>query len=248
MNYMGSKNKVAKYIVPIIEQKIVENKVNTYVEPFVGGANIIDKVNCDTKVGCDNQKYLIALLQNLDKIGLLPDEVSKEHYDDVREAYKTKSEKYPDWYVEAIGFLASYNGRFFDGGYSGIRVTKGGIRNYYDESKRNLEAQVSDLRAVDFMLGDYKTTSSSYENAVIYCDPPYQNTKKYKSSQEFDYQEFWDWCRKMSEKNIVLVSEHSAPDDFQCIWEKPVKRSIGRKANKATEKLFEIKPHREIVS
>ena len=43
MVYMGSKAKYAKYIIPILQRAIDENKVNTYIECFVGGANIIDK-------------------------------------------------------------------------------------------------------------------------------------------------------------------------------------------------------------
>ena len=43
----------------------------------------------------------------------------------------------------------------------------------------------------------------------------------------------------MSKENICLISELNAPDDFECIWEQEVSRSI--KANdksKAVEKLF----------
>ena len=55
------------------------------------------------------------------------------------------------------------------------------------------------------------------------------------------YDAFWDWCFKMSEKNIVLVSEHSARNDFKSIWEMPVKRTIdNQKRVPAVEKLFEL--------
>lgn len=44
---------------------------------------------------------------------------------------------------------------------------------------------------------------------------------------------------KLSENNIVLVSELTAPDDWVCIWEKDVSRSIKvTDKTKATEKLF----------
>lgn len=61
----------------------------------------------------------------------LPDEITKEEYDAVRKSYQDGDGKYPDWYVGAIGFLASYNGKFF-GGRAGIVKTKiGTMRNYY---------------------------------------------------------------------------------------------------------------------
>lgn len=37
MKYMGSKSRIAKYIVPILQECIDSNHVTTYIEPFVGG-------------------------------------------------------------------------------------------------------------------------------------------------------------------------------------------------------------------
>ena len=49
MKYLGSKNRIAKHILPIMEQ-YRENR--TWVEPFVCGANMIDKVN-GNRIGSD---------------------------------------------------------------------------------------------------------------------------------------------------------------------------------------------------
>ena len=47
---MGSKSRVAKYIVPIIQEKIDKNNVTTYIEPFVGGgAMLLIKSDAKTK-------------------------------------------------------------------------------------------------------------------------------------------------------------------------------------------------------
>ena len=37
MKYMGSKAKVARYIVPIIQEQIERSGYETYLEPFCGG-------------------------------------------------------------------------------------------------------------------------------------------------------------------------------------------------------------------
>ena len=37
MKYVGSKNRIAKDIVPIIQKYIDENNITEYYEPFVGG-------------------------------------------------------------------------------------------------------------------------------------------------------------------------------------------------------------------
>ena len=237
---MGSKSRIAKYIVPIIQRYIDENNIDTYIEPFVGGANIIDKISCKNKIASDNHKYLIAMFNNLDKINTLPDFIDKEHYSEVRECFNNNLNTYQDWYIGAVGFLSSYNGRFFDGGYSGIITTKTGVqRNYYDEAKRNLLEQIPHLKDISFQYGDYEDFYNNVSGCLLYCDIPYKNTKQYGTSKNFDYNRFWSWTKNMSKKNIVLVSEHTAPDDWECIWKQEVKRTIDNtKRVKAIEKLF----------
>ena len=43
MEYVGSKNRIASELAPIIQSFITEN-TKGYFEPFVGGANMIDKI------------------------------------------------------------------------------------------------------------------------------------------------------------------------------------------------------------
>ena len=45
---MGSKNRIKKYILPIIQKYV--DKSEGYLEPFVGGAN---GIVCDKKIGAD---------------------------------------------------------------------------------------------------------------------------------------------------------------------------------------------------
>lgn len=240
MKYMGSKSRIKKYIVPIIQDIIDKNEIKLYIEPMVGGANIIDNIKCDIKVGNDISTPLIALWQHLQKTnGLdLPDDVTREHYNDVRQNKNTG--KYPMWYVGAIGFLSSFNGKYFEGGYAKPTLDKsnGRIRNFYDESKRNILNQLPNVKDVIFTNEDYRDMSKT-KNAVIYCDIPYENTTSYQSCNNFNHNQFWDWCRDISKDNIVLVSELNAPEDFVCIWKRNVLRSLNSKnKNRAVEKLF----------
>lgn len=239
IKYMGSKSRIKKRILPIIQNYIDKNNVSVYVEPFVGGANVIDGIDCKKRIGCDYNKYLIALLKRVrDDLPLL-DEVPRELYNEVRA--NKDSGKYEDWFVGNVGFLASYNGRWFDGGYakSGYEKTKNGerLRDYYQESKRNILKQSKLLKDIDFHHMDYMDLNIS--DAVIYCDPPYEDTKKYANSQSFNHKQFWDTVRKWSETNVVIVSEENAPDDFECIWQQEVSRSIkATDKTKSVEKLF----------
>jgi len=233
---MGSKSRISKYIVPIIQKSIDDSGYTTYIEPFCGGCNIIDSVRADNRVANDINPFLISLYEAVVHRGeKLPDIITREEYAKVR----SNQSLFPMWYVGAVGFLASYNGKFF-GGYSGIVHTRGGVRNYYDEAKRNLEAQVPSLRGIEFSYTDYNAILPKH--AVVYCDPPYVGTTRYGGTIEFDHSRFWEYIRYISKNNIVFVSEQCAPEDFDCVWQNPVVRTLDKSTRTvAIEKLFQYK-------
>lgn len=225
---MGSKSKIADYIVPIIQSHIAISGSKTYIEPFCGGCNVIDKIKAKNRIAADKNKYLIALFKHLQSGGRLPDAVTKEEYDKV----KADKEKFPAWYVGAVGFLASFNGRFFDGGYANSIE-----RNYFRESRNNILKQIQNIADIDFMVKDYREFSP--KGCVVYCDPPYDETKEYGIAKTFDRLEFWQIMRDWSQCNTVLISEQRAPEDFIAVWEKKVERTMKAKEHfRATEKLF----------
>lgn len=214
MKYVGSKNRISKQLVPIIQSYIDDNDIKTYWEPFCGGANMIDKIKCERRVASDIHPYLIALLKQAQiDVSCFPETISKEEY----KAVRSNPSEYPDWYVALVGFCASYNSKWFGGYANNVKTKTGIVRNYTDEAIRNLVKQAPQLKGVIFYQYDYRDITG-IKNAVIYCDPPYQYTTKY-STGDFDYEEFYEWVRKMSKDNIVLVSEYNMPDDFECIWE-----------------------------
>lgn len=61
MKYMGSKSRITKDLAPIIQKVIDDNLISCYIEPFVGGSNMIEKINCNKKIGSDSNNYLIEL-------------------------------------------------------------------------------------------------------------------------------------------------------------------------------------------
>lgn len=234
MVYMGSKSRIAKEIVPIIQSYIDNNNIHNYLEPFVGGGNVIDKVKCEHKYASDVQPYLIALLKQTQKdISVFPETITLEEYKNV----KDNKEKYPDWYVGLVGFCASFGGRYF-GGYA---RDKQGNRNHSNERIRNLIKQSPNLKDIQFTCCDFRNIKPTIKNFVIYCDIPYKNSTKYKTD-DFPYDEFYAWCRQMAKNNIVLVSEYNMPDDFECIWQKEIKTSLcidrAKTDSKRVEKLF----------
>ena len=238
MKYMGSKARIAKYIVPII-QKAIDESGYDYIEPFCGGCNIIDKIKTNKRIASDNNKYLIALWKHLldNPLADYPEEISREEYNHVR----LHKELYDDWYIGYVGFLASYNGRFFDGGYAKEIISKTGkVRNYYKEAKRNIMKQLPNLIGVEFLNKEYNELNPYH--MVVYADPPYYNKTTYTTSQNFNYNYFWGIMREWSKDNIVFISEETAPEDFECIWKQEIIRTQDNKSrSKTIERLFKLR-------
>ena len=242
MVYMGSKAKYAEYIVPILQKTINENNVDTYIECFVGGANVIDKIKCENRFGYDRSDTLIALLslaaEDFDKV--LKDG-NRELWDKGK-AYVKDGIMPDDMTLAEIGameFFASFSNGGFPRGYAKNTTT----RNYFQEAYRNMEKQAPNLKGINFKAQNYWELEP-VKGAVIYLDPPYQNTKHYgyANQTKMDYDKFWNWVREISKDNYVFVSEQTAPDDFEAIWTQNVKRTNGKDNNfKAVEKLFKLK-------
>ena len=226
MRYMGSKNKLSKELVPII-QSYIKDDTKGYIEPFVGGANIIDKVVCHKKIGCDSNKVLIELLnyvKNIDNV--LPDVILEDEYIKV----KNNKENYDLWYLGFIGFCASFGAKYFNGYARDSKNDNSG--SWSRGAIKNIEKQRVLLKDIKFINSDFRNIPKDKLNSyVIYCDIPYKNTTKYKTG-DFPYEEFYDWCEEVSRDNVVLISEYTMPEDrFKCIWSKEVKNNIGSGVN-----------------
>jgi len=238
MKYVGSKNRLSKELAPIIQKCINDNDIEMYYEPFVGGANLIDKIKCNKRIGNDIHKELISLFKQLQTGWKPPLHISEDEYNKV----KNNKENYPDYYIGLVGFNATFGSKYFGGYARGFKADKTTPRDIPNEAIRNLIQQIPNIIDVQFTNKNYLDIDcSELRNAAIYCDPPYQGTTKY-STSSFNYEEFWNWVRKMSKSNFVFVSEYNAPDDFECIWSKSVTTSLKvHKHENRVEKLFTYK-------
>jgi len=231
MVYMGGKGALAKYILPVV---LADRKPDQwYVEPFVGGFNMMDKVT-GLRLGNDLNKYVIAIFLELLKGWEPPENVTEDQYN----AVKANRDKYPDHIVGLFGFFTTYAGKWFGG------FARSESRNYYKEGVRNIKRQLPALKGVVIRNETYQNLKLP-PKAIIYCDPPYANTTAYRGG--FDSVRFWDWARlKVTEGHSVFVSEYSAPDDFCCVWERATKVTLQRHGSKErTERLF-IYKHRDL--
>ena len=239
MQYVGSKNKLSKDLAPIIQSYINED-TKGYLEPCVGGANMIDKIKCNKRIGCDIHKQLIALLQYA-QLNELPETVTENEYKTV----KNNKDNFPDWYVGLVGFCGSFGAKYF-GGFARRYNKDGSLFDVPRQAINALRRQVPNIKDIVFKNIAFQELSlNEIKGYVIYCDIPYKGTTKY-ATNNFPYEQFYDWVKVISKYNTVLISEYSMPPEFTCIWQKELKTSLGSGINKdsdkvRTEKLFTYK-------
>lgn len=237
MKYLGGKTRLAKHLLAVM---LKDRKPNQYyVEPFVGGGSVIERVE-GNRIANDINPFVVACLKALSEGWLPPEEVSKEFYQELRKRFKEgliTEEGFP--LVGYVGFACSFKGKFWNGFANPTKT-----RNYIDESFRNAVKQAPKLKGIEFHSVPYQELVIP-KDSIIYCDIPYKGTTTYKGVDSFNYEEFWDWCRnKKQEGHKVFISEYQAPEDFTCVFEKrhfTVLNAHNQATKKTVERLFELK-------
>lgn len=213
---MGSKNRISKHILPIINSHRKLDQV--YVEPFVGGANMLDKIQGKC-IASDSNEYLIEMYKKVMMGWMPPKSFTESKYNHI----KNNKDEYPKEIVAYVGFALSYGGKWF----GGWRRDSKKIRNYVQESYNNAEIQFAVLRNkdIEFTHGLYDEIVIP-NTSLIYCDPPYNGTTSYKN--KFDSYKFYDWCIEMTKQgHDVFVSEYDIEVKyFKKLWHKAMSSSL----------------------
>lgn len=234
---MGSKARLAKDLLPIILKDRKPGQF--YVEPFVGGANMIDKVT-GNRIGYDSNQWVINALEFIRDSALPTNDFEFDEDDYVACANAIRNGGELPFHEGLVGYaLICFSfGAKWAGGWSRGKKSNGEPRDYVAEQYRANIKQKELLQGVRFYARSYCEIELP-EKSIIYCDPPYAGTTKYKD--DFDHAAFWEWCRlKTREGHSVYISEYAAPDDFRCIWQKHTTVSVSKngKHKKSIEKLF----------
>lgn len=234
MRYQGGKSRIAQNIASVISVR----GGDCFVSLFCGSCAVESKVQgFSRKILNDRHQYLIALLQGVQRGYELPESITPEQYRHIRE-HKDDDPTLAGF----VGFGCSFGGKWF-GGYA--RNATG--TNYAAQSKRSLLKDMATLQDATFVCADYRRVCIP-PRAVIYADPPYNNTTGYHGDR-FDSAEFWIAMRLLADTgHTVFVSEQEAPPDIQCVWERKFTRTLDRnKSNQfsVTEKLFFL-PAKEV--
>ena len=248
MNYMGSKRKYCKYIVPIIQKYINENNITTFVDCFCGGANLADNIQCENVICNDLSPTLIDLHKQAQKdFSKIPSEGSREYWDLAYAEWKrlvTNPNYKPLMPLFVIGAIEWY-GSFCCGGFPRGYAKNFGNSKYYQENYNSHKKQVEkeNYKKIQFICGSYdKIPNLSKENTLLYCDSPYKGTTPYGIDKNFNFYKYYQWLIEMSRKYPIFISEQKLPPQFNdfIIWEKNDVKRTTRSDNGfvATEKLY----------
>lgn len=213
-HYMGSKSRHALDIIAITCANRKQGQY--YVEPFVGGGNVICKVPHaqGPRIANDINWRMVAYLDALGNKGYKPpSEMTKDEWSRLM---KNPNEHPP----ELVAFAATC-------------LTFGSMwmGEWVKEEGRCLQGRNGAMRDAPGLTG-VVFHSMSYEQmnahippeSIIYCDPPYQNTTIYEgaktkikigealSKNNWKANSFWKWADALvAEGHRVYVSEYKGP-------------------------------------
>jgi site-specific DNA-adenine methylase len=172
-----------------------------------------------------------------DKMGIELKDASNKN---IIQREKEIKEKYIEWAIKYFKFtdeeIKMYNELEKKGVFDGL--VQGSVGTIQLKKRlQSLESlqSLQSLQSLEKFQGSYEDVKIK-ENSVIYCDIPYKGTNEYIGG--FDHERFYQWAR--SQKELVIISEYSMPDDFICIAriEKSQLLNGNGKGKKVLEGLF----------
>jgi len=230
--YYGGKNRYASKITSVIEK--YANGHTTYIEPFCGWCSVlsilVDESTFKKYIASDANESIVMFFHETSRGKFEPPkDVSFETFN------MLQNEITPSALQAFAGICYSFEGEWFNGYSVNYDPQHFATRDQFPDK---LMKRVLKLKDVEFKHS-YYLDYSDYEDCFFYLDPPYKSrSKKYKHKNKiplpFESDEFWEFARKLSEKNTVLISEYEAPDDFEEIW-----ANSGNRGGK--EKMFKLK-------
>lgn len=224
MRYMGGKSRIARNVAEVMLASTSSR--DTYWEPFVGGGAMAAQMgrHFQTANYSDIHPDLIRMWDAVLNHGWQPPtEVPYELYQELR--YATE----PSALRGFVGFGGSFGGRWFEGYARGGHNSDGTPRNHQAESARAVLKDAAGMRAqarTRVFVADAVSLKPS-QGDVVYCDPPYEGTKNYSRTDRIDHRTFWAAVEGWAANGVnVFVSEYSAPADWHCVWEQPLRSSV----------------------
>jgi DNA adenine methylase len=222
--YHGGKQRIGKYIADIINERLDNDiSIKGYCEPFCGMLGVYSNIDCHPDI-----EYLAGdidadLIEFWSSKGIPTSIIARQEYDMLKSDTTRKAER---------GFYGFYNGfanKKFSGYFCHPNINR--EKSRFISSIKRIENFHRKFPSANFSTGDY-TQYSKLRDYIIYCDPPYENSRQH-YLEKFDSEKFYSWCNRMSKHNVVYVSSYIVPNNlnWKVVWEKPIKNTCGSNIN-----------------
>jgi DNA adenine methylase len=228
---MGGKFRTGKAISQWINEYRDPGQV--YLEPFVGGAWVLERVYGPDRLASDVLPDLIFLYRALQEGWVPPDKITPREYEEAKASPSSPLRAF-------IGFSCGFAGRFFRGTWERNQIWGDAPAR----TKRTLLRQIARMPKdeVSFSCCDYREWDP--DGFLVYCDPPYASGDSSYAKGSFDSREFWEVVRRWARKNTVLVSEYEAPDFCRLLqsFDSTTGCFVKKKEETAVDKLWLVRP------
>lgn len=235
VKWAGGKNKLIPQMEQYYTKELKENKIDVYIEPFVGGGailiDILKKYNIKKAYAFDINKNLIncyniikdkveSLVLELKKLEeeylKLDDENRKEYYYDIRKKYNSINIENENEALEKTTYFIFLNKTCFNGLYRENRrgqfnVPIGKYKNPTICDEENLIELSKLIKNVTFINGDYRESYKYIEeNTFIYFDPPYRPINKTSSFTSYSKEDFNDENQKKLGEYFRKINDNNS--------------------------------------
>lgn len=232
MIWLGSKKAISKELWELIVSKRQEGQVEFY-EPFCGSVSLVPHMKKEDGFKqvylSDLNESLILFLRALQSGKFL---VPQKHY--TREDYdRFKKQEHASVEKFYVGNYYSYMGTYF---HAYLKPKQKGAPGSNDIAR--MKKMFAKCPVPVHISHNSYFRYGAKRNCVFYLDPPYSKQSQRYGFSVFDTDEFWEFARKLSKHNTVLISELTAPPDFEVVWEKDVRIFNG---DTRKEKVFMLK-------
>ena len=241
LKWAGGKGQLLDTFDKMFPQELIEGKIKTYIEPFVGGGAVLfhilqnykiekayindinkELINCYRCIKADVEEVIkpLSILEN----EYLSSEDRAKYFYNVRNRYNQIHLNGHYDYEKCADFIflnhTCFNGLYRVNKEGKFNVPHGKYKNPLSCDKENLRLCSQLLQKVEISFGDYRQVlSNADKDSFVYFDPPYRPLIENNSFISYDKSGFDDNdqielsqnYKKLDRQNCLLMLSNSDP-------------------------------------
>ena len=241
LKWAGGKGQLIDAFDNMFPQELINGKIKTYIEPFVGGGAVLfhilqnykiekayindinkELINCYRCIKADVEEVIkpLSILEN----DYLSSEDRAKYFYNVRERYNQIHLNGHYDYEKCADFIflnhTCFNGLYRVNKEGKFNVPHGKYKNPLICDKENLRLCSQLLQKVEISFGDYRQVlSNADKDSFVYFDPPYRPLIENNSFVNYDKSGFDDNdqielsqnYKKLDRQNCLLMLSNSDP-------------------------------------